>query len=228
MNLKMFGLFQCATVACILVAGCSTTTTIEKRGDPVTQGANAEKVRTPLPYASRIKVAVLDFDDRTDFGRGRLGRSAANVLVTFLSRSGQFALYEREKIDKVMVEQGILATGKVDSSAAVSIGKAVGVDYVFIGAVSEFGYRSKRSQALIFGDKITQQAEATVDVRMIEVATGRIVASESGTGVVTVKTGHVLGVGTSAGYDETTAANALRAAISQYVDVLIDQCLANR
>ena len=75
---------------------------------------------------------------------------------------------------------------------------------------------------------VVQEAEATVDVRMVEVATGRIVASESGRGVVTIETGQVMGVGTSAGYDETTASSALRAAISKYVDKLIDQGLSNR
>jgi curli biogenesis system outer membrane secretion channel CsgG len=210
----------------LLMAGCSSTT-IEKKNDAL-QTAGLQKQRTALPNESRIKAAVLDFDDRTDFGKGRLGRSASNVLTTMLSRSGQFALYERERIDKVITEQGITAAGKYDSSSAAAIGKAVGVDYVFIGAVSEYGYRSKRTSVLLFGDKTTQQAEATVDVRMIEVATGRIVASESGTGVVTVESGHVMGVGTSSGYDETTASNALRAAIGQYVDTLIDECLANK
>ncbi|MFA5256528.1 MAG: CsgG/HfaB family protein [Opitutales bacterium] len=209
-------------------AGCSSTRTIEKTGDPANSVVGGVKARTPLPMDMRIKVAVLDFEDRTAYGKGRLGKSASNILVTFLSRSGQFALYEREKLDKLVGEQGINTSESVDVSEAATIGKLVGVDYVFIGAVSNYGYRSTRSQVLIFGDKIIQQAEATVDVRMVEVATGRIIASESGTGLVTVESGHVLGVGTSAGYDETTAANALRAAISQYVDTLIDQGLANR
>ena len=223
---KSLTLFLALTITAIF-AGCSSTT-IEKKADPVSAETDTIKQRAPLPFDSRIKVAVLDFDDRTDYGKGRLGRSASNILVTFLSRSGQFALYEREKLGKIVAEQGIQTGQSVDVSAAASIGKLVGVDYVFIGSVSNYGYRSKRTQVLIFGDKIVQQAEATVDVRMVEVATGRIVASESGTGLVTIESGHVMGVGTSSGYDETTAANAMRAAISQYVDTLIDQGLANR
>lgn len=214
-----------ALFAAVVVTGCASER-IEKKDDPVQQGESLRQ-RAPLPVDQRIKAAVLSFEDRTDYGRGRLGRSASNILVTFLSRSGQFSLYEREKLDAILAEQKI-GDGALDATSAAAIGKMVGVDYVFIGSVSNYGYKSRRTQVLIFGDKIVQQAEATVDVRMIEVATGRIVASESGTGVVTIKSGHVLGVGTSTGYDETTSANALRAAISKYVDNLIDQGLAGR
>jgi curli biogenesis system outer membrane secretion channel CsgG len=209
-----------------LCAGCYSNT-VTKTEDTVPPGEATVMQRAPLPLAQRKKVAVLDFDDRTDYGQGRLGVSAANVLVTYLDRSGQFALYEREKMNDIQNEQRIGAARAGDAAAAAEVGHMIGVDYVFIGAVTGFGYHSRRSEALFFGASVTQEAEATVDVRMIEVATGRIVASESGRGVVTIQTGEVLGVGTSAGYDETTAGNALRAAISKYVDKLIDQGLAD-
>jgi curli biogenesis system outer membrane secretion channel CsgG len=220
--------FQAGLVAlALLVAGCASRT-IQKQADP-TDWANAGlKPRTSLPQDQRIKVAVLDFADLSEFGKGKLGRGAATVFVTVLSRSGQFSIYEREKLPLVFAEQGITENTQLSAEQAAKIGKTLGVDYVFLGVVSNYGYRSKRTRVFIFGDKVRQQAEATVDVRLIDVATGRIVASESGSGVVTVTTGHVLGVGTSAGYDETTAMNALRAAICQYVDVLIDESLANR
>ena len=102
------------------------------------------------------------------------------------------------------------------------------VQMVVIGTVSSFGYRSRRMQSCIFGSKVIQEAEAVVDVRLVDVDSGRIIASESGRGVVAVAAGQVLGFGASAGYDETMAANALRAAISKFVDKLIDQGLDQR
>jgi curli biogenesis system outer membrane secretion channel CsgG len=183
------------------------------------------KQRPPLPLAQRKRIAVLEVEDHTDYGYGRLGRGAASILTTFLVESGQFALYEREKLDRVLAEQNLGADKHFDPGTAAAVGKTVGVDLVVIGTVSNFGYRSRRDEALFLGSHVEQEAEATVDVRIIDVATGRIVASESGRGLVSVSTGKVLGVGTSAGYDETTAGNALRAAISKYVDKLIDESL---
>lgn len=214
----------------VLVAACGGcySTRIEKTDEPVPVGTSTLRERAPLPLDQRKKVAVLEFEDRTDYGQGRLGRGASNVLVTLLDRSGQFSLYEREKLNQIVAEQQIGANGLGDAALAARVGKVAGVDIVFIGSVSNYGYHSRQSEVMIFGSKVVQEAEATVDVRLIEVATGRIIASETGHGVVTIESGHVLGVGTSAGYDETTAANALRAAITKFVDKLVDQGLQNR
>ena len=210
-----------------LCGGCYSTK-IEKTEEPMPEGTTSLRERTPLPLEQRKKAAVLQFEDRTAYGQGRLGRSASEVLITMLDRTGQFSLYEREKVNQILAEQQISANGPADAALAARMGKVAGVDIVFIGSVSNYGYHSRRSEVMIFGSKVVQEAEATVDVRLIEVATGRIIASETGHGVVTIESGHVLGVGTSAGYDETTAANALRAAITKFVDKLVDQGLQNR
>ena len=211
----------------VFAVGCYTTK-VEKREEAVPPSETAMRSRPPVPLSERKRVAVLEFEDRTDYGRGRLGRAASNVLVTYLDRSQQFAIYERESLNRILDEQKLTEGKEFNAATAVAVGKMAGVELVFIGAVSNFGYHTRRTEALIFGSSVTREAEATVDVRLIEVATGRIVASESGRGVVTVETGKVLGVGTSAGYDETSATTALRAAISKYVDKLIDQSLDKR
>jgi curli biogenesis system outer membrane secretion channel CsgG len=217
---KLLTVSACA----VLLAGCYSTR-VSKEEELTPLNAVQLKQRPPLPLDQRKRVAVLEFEDQTDFGSGRLGRSAASILTTFLAESGQFALYEREKLAQVFTEQNIANDRRFDPGTAVAVGKTVGVELVVIGTVSNFGYHSRRDEALFLGSHLEQVAEATVDVRIVDVATGRIVASESGRGVVTVSTGKVLGVGTSAGYDETTAGSALRAAISKYVDKLIDESL---
>lgn len=209
----------------ILLAGCYTTE-IRKEEENVEPGWH--QTRAAIPVAQRKRVAVLDFEDQTDYGHGRIGRSASSVLTTYLDRSGQFALYERERINQIAYEQQLAGTAKTDPGVAAELGKKAGVDMVVIGTVSSFGYRSRRNQSCIFGAKTIQEAEAVVDVRMVDVASGRIICSESGRGVVEVSAKQVLGFGASAGYDETMAANALRAAISKFVDKLIDQGLDQR
>lgn len=209
----------------LVLAGCYSSQ-IRKEEENVQPGWHS--TRAALPLEQRKRVAVLDFTDQTDYGHGRIGRSAASVLTTYLDRSGQFALYERERMSQIIDEQKLGDAVKTDAAAAAEFGKKAGVQMVVIGTVSSFGYRSRRMQSCIFGSKVIQEAEAVVDVRLVDVATGRIVASESGRGVVEVAAGQVLGFGASAGYDETMAANALRAAISKFVDKLIDQGLDQR
>ena len=216
-----------AVAGMLAVVGChSYTTQIRKEDENVTPGW--QSTRQPLPVAERKRVAVLDFQDQTDYGHGRIGRSAASVLITYLDRSGQFALFERERMTQIIDEQQMAAGAGKDAGAAAEFGKKAGVQMVVIGNVSSFGYRTHRRQSCIFGSTVFQEAEAVVDVRLIDVATGRIIASESGRGVAEVSAGRVLGFGDSAGYDETMAANSLRAAISKFVDKLIDQGLDQR
>lgn len=212
-------------MALVLMAGCYSSQ-ITKQEEAVQSGWTSS--RQPLPMEQRKKIAVLEFDDQTDYGSGRIGRSAASVLTTYLDRSGQFALYEREKLHRIIAEQQPAATSAVNAETAAIAGKKAGLDFVVIGTVSSFGYHTVRNQALFFGSKVRQMAEATVDVRLVEVATGRIIVSESGRGVAEDASSKVLGFGASSGYDETMAANALRAAISKFVDKLIDQSLDNK
>ena len=211
-------------VSLVLIGGCYSSQ-ITKQEEAVVPGWSG--ARSPLPLSERKKIAVLDFEDQTDYGSGKIGRSAASVLTTYLDRSGQFSLYEREKLNLIIEEQKLLGNS-VGAEVASAVGRRAGLDFVVIGTVSSFGYKTVRSQAIIFGSKVKQQAEATVDVRLVEVATGRIIAAESGRGIAEVTSGKVLGVGTSAGYDETMAGNALRAAISKFADKLIDQSLDKR
>lgn len=207
----------------VFLLGCSSSK-VSKQDEIAPLDSKKMKQRPPVPMEQRKRLAILEFEDRTDYGTGRLGRGAANVLTTFMDRSGQFALYERERINQIMDEQKISQDRRFDPSTAVAVGKTAGVELMAIGAVTGFGFKTKRTQVGLIASEVQQEAEATVDVRVVEVATGRIVASESGRGVVKIKAGQMLGVGQSIGYDETIANNALRAAISQYVDQLIDRC----
>jgi curli biogenesis system outer membrane secretion channel CsgG len=220
---KHFFLNAITGIVLVLFAGCYSSQ-VTKQEEAVEPGWTS--ARQPLPLAQRKKIAVLEFEDQTDYGHGRIGRSAASVLTTYLDRSGQFALYEREKLGRIVAEQHL--TGPVDAAVAATAGKQAGLDFVVIGTVSSFGYHSIRHQTMIFSSKVRHQAEATVDVRLVEVATGRIIASESGRGIAEDAGTKVLGIGASAGYDETLAGSALRAAISKFVDKLIDQSLDKR
>lgn len=225
MKKKMILAKMLCCAALVVLSGCYSSQ-ITKQEEAVEPRWN--NTRSPLPLAQRKKIAVLDFEDQTDYGSGRIGRSAASVMATYLDRSGQFALYEREKLSRIIEEQKNLTGNFATSELASSAGKQAGLDFVVIGTVSSFGYKTIRSQAIIFGSKVRRQAEATVDVRLVEVATGRIIASESGRGIAKDSSSKVLGIGTSSGYDETMAGNALRAAISKFVDKLIDQSLDKR
>ncbi len=100
--------------------------------------------------SEKIRVAVVDFDTSAIRGTWRYGwsyhnleRAAADNLATELVKTGRFRVIERQQLDKILAEQNLGDTARVDASTAARIGKILGVQLVVIGGVSEFGISEK-------------------------------------------------------------------------------------
>jgi curli biogenesis system outer membrane secretion channel CsgG len=168
------------------------------------------------------RVAVVKFEDKTAFGKGRLGSAASDILTTELSRSGGFIMVSRADTKEILDEQAFGQSGAVNPATAASTGKLLGLNAIVTGSISQFGVKTLGSDFLIGKQKL-QQATATVDVRVVDAETGQVLFADSGTGIYETKTTEVLGIGQQAGYDETLGGNALRAAIAQFIDNLLDK-----
>jgi curli biogenesis system outer membrane secretion channel CsgG len=168
------------------------------------------------------RVAVVNFEDKTAFGRGRLGSAASDILTTELSHSGGFIMVSRTDTKSLLDEQAFGQSGAVNPATAAATGKILGLSAIVTGSISQFGVKTLGSDFLIGKQKL-QQATATVDVRVVDAETGQVLFADSGTGIYETKTTEVLGIGQQAGYDETLGGNALRAAIAQFIDNLLDR-----
>lgn len=165
------------------------------------------------------KVAIARFTNETqsrnsffvDDSGDRIGKQAADILSARLSETGKFLMFERMDANKTSAEQ--MLAGLADAG--------VSVDYLIIGSVSEFG-RSTESDSGIFSRSKTQKAYAKVNVRLIEVATGRIVSAYEGAGEATSAAKKVMGVGSSAGYDQSLTDKSISAAISELTSNLVE------
>jgi hypothetical protein len=128
-----------------------------------------------------------------------------------LTDTGKFLMFERQDLDEVSTEK-MLAGLKEDG---------VAVDYLIVGSVSEFG-RSTQSETGIFQRTKTQEAYAKVNVRLIEVSSGRIVSATEGAGRATSEAKTTMGVGARAGYDQSLTDKAISAAISEVTSRLVE------
>ncbi len=203
--------------AAAVAIGC-TSKHVTKEEDVVNM-----KERQPKPDALRKRVAVVDFEDKTEYGRGRLGRGAADILTTYLVECEQFLVVERMQISKCLDEMKLGSSGIVDANTAAQVGKAVGAAYVVYGAVTNFGLRAQ-SSSFVVGSNKKYVTECTVDVRVIEVESTIIRYAKSGRGTAERSSTKVLGAGTASSYDETLAGDSLRASIVKMMDKLIDAC----
>ena len=86
----------------------------------------------------RPRVAVMPFDNRTDWWAESMGEVAADMIVTRLVNSGEFTVIERERLEAILEEQGFQLSGQVNPDDVVEIGRLAGVMYMITGSVTRF------------------------------------------------------------------------------------------
>lgn len=87
-------------------------------------------------------VAVMDFDGFMLGEAGNsvnLGKAVSAMLVTEFTNRPGLRVVERQRLNDILTEQKLALSGRVDESTAVKVGKMVGAQYVFRGAVTSVG-----------------------------------------------------------------------------------------
>src|SRR5215813_4577923 len=70
--------------------------------------------------------------------RGGVGWELSGMLSNELASSGTFHVVERQKLEKVLEEQNLGASGRVAPGQGAKIGKLTGAQYLVFGTVSAY------------------------------------------------------------------------------------------
>ena len=170
----------------------------------------------------KLRVGIVDFVNKSSYGAGRLGTSASDILTTELFKTGAFIMIERDRLKQVLGEQALGQTGVVSAETAAQAGKVLGLNALVTGSISQFGVSTGGADYGVYKQKV-QTAKCTVDVRVVDASTGQLLFADSGKGEFERKAQEVLGLGTRAGYDETLGQEALRSAITKFMDNLVQK-----
>ncbi len=177
-------------------------------------------------------MAVNDFTNNVTgiyWWSGGVGRDLAGMLTNELASTGAFQMVERDKLDAILDEQDLGASGRVSSSTAAKIGKMVGAEYLVTGTVTAFEQSSKKGGGLRFrgisvGGKKAETYLA-VDIRVVDTTTGVVAFTRTVEGRSTSK-GMSLGLsrggfgGNLASEKKTPAGKAIRAMVIETSDYL--------
>jgi curli biogenesis system outer membrane secretion channel CsgG len=137
------------------------------------------------------RVGVAQFDDKA---KADIGDQAGVQLETLVHRSKRFTLVDRTQLDKILKEQDL--EGVVEPSELAKAGKVRGVDYLFVGAITNFRVKVTK-QRTGFGigkilshvagigldvdtNKIIVETQVGVDIKLVNTTTGTIVAKDFG------------------------------------------------
>ena len=165
------------------------------------------------------KVAIGRFTNETQYGKGifydrendPMRKQAMDILSSKLAASEKFILLERDDLDVIVKETG-------------SEMQKIGADYIILGSITQFGRKTEGDEG-IFSSTKTQTVEATVNVRLVDVASGLIIYSDEAKGQAETSSKTTLGIGGTAGFDATLSDKAISAALTQLVENIINKCM---
>jgi len=104
--------------------------------------------------ATPVNIALWDFEE---FGISLLdSRALSNRLRTLIIEYPQYQLLERNKMDEILKEQGFQQSGCVSDACIVEAGQLLGVQQMLFGSFGHIG------------------STYTVDMRIIDVKTGKV------------------------------------------------------
>ncbi|MDB5723535.1 MAG: Curli production assembly/transport component CsgG [Novosphingobium sp.] len=214
----------------LALAGCATQSPpIVVKSSPQPAGAQQraqEQVAATLPTQPTLKrkIALGRVTNETNYGQSLLrspsgdplGKQVTDLLSTDLAASGAFIVLERPDISRLQAESDL------DSVKF----NAVGTDLLIIGSLTEFGRKTIGQTGFVSSSK-KQVSFAKIDLRLVDVTTGRIVFTTSGAGEASTESSSTFGFGSQASYDGTINDVAIRQAVSEAVNRLSTE-LTNR
>jgi curli biogenesis system outer membrane secretion channel CsgG len=177
-----------AAVACaIVLAGCGTTTEEKVSRDKMPEIANYPP---PPAGAARVRAAVVEFQDKTN---AHVADAAGEQLETLIVSSKRFNLIDRMQLKTILKEQNL--EGVVEPSELAKPGRIRGVDYLFIGVVTNFRLMTQKTSTdggildkvlggaaplKIDTSKTIISTDVGVDVKLVNTTTGEIVSKQFG------------------------------------------------
>ena len=188
-------------------------------GSALAQSANSE----------RLRVAVLDFDFSPTDAAALWAGSAGGVnelLVNKLVQDGTYSVIERSRIEAILAEQDLGASGRVDASTAAEIGRILGVDAVIFGTVTEFTVDRQTAGGSVGFFGVTagtdsEEASVRLNARLVSTSTAEILAVAEGTGAADQSDSRVFILGTGGGTSTDNTERLLSLASEEALDQVV-------
>lgn len=129
--------------------------------------------------ARKIKRLALLPTEMAACAAPQIGGKFNSLLGSWLLKSGSFELLSREDLAKIAAESGLAESVLADSGQRAGVGRLQLGDYIIISKITRYQRRAAATATTIAG---TSAARILIDlelqVRILEVATGQIIASE--------------------------------------------------
>ncbi|HTG02311.1 MAG TPA: CsgG/HfaB family protein [Nitrospirota bacterium] len=203
--------------AVLLVTGCSPSmsgavkddTTLTDTSKQLATSSDVSGYKGP-----KLRVGVVNFQNKTPSRVLGIGEAAADILGTILQKTGRFIVVPQQDINSILSHQRMGATGVINPDTAAKMGEVMGLNAIVTGAVTAYSEAEEGSDFIV-GKSKKQIARVTVDYRIVDTSTGVQILADSGAGIYEKKVTTVLGAGSKASYDSDLRDGALRDALNK-------------
>jgi len=182
-------LLSFAVTALILLAACAPTVSVEDTGAQL-EGFDLQPVPREQRYiiavpsfsvgVGSVRIGSVDLSSQGDDFYRELGSGVADIFIAEAYESQQFRITERTEIDKILFEQDLAQSGRVNPATAAAVGRIEGAELLVLGSVSEFGVqttgRGGRVLGMFGGAAETVTARVAVEIRFVDTNTAEIMA----------------------------------------------------
>jgi curli biogenesis system outer membrane secretion channel CsgG len=180
----------------------------------------------------RISVAVDEFKNESGAGwwRGGVGWELSGMLSNELVATRAFSVVERSRLESVLQEQNLAASGRMAPGQGARIGQLTGAQYLIMGTVTSYEEDTSSTgggisfRGVSLGGK-SSKAYVAVDLRVVNTETGEIefvrtIEGEAKSGGMSVGLYRGGFGGALESENNTPAGKAIRAALVMITDYL--------
>ncbi len=180
MRRRFFSIFV-PTLFLIMALACTpqVKTTVESSGPTIEQAITY--------HGPRARIAVANFKCKAAKCNGEIGDGVADMLSTALFRTGKFVVLERGSgLKSIQEELNLGQSGYVRQGASPQMGLMEGADILVIGSITAFepnasgigggGIAVPLNLPIVGGLRVgKKEAYIAADIRLVDVATGRVI-----------------------------------------------------
>ncbi|MDY6822635.1 MAG: CsgG/HfaB family protein [Thermodesulfobacteriota bacterium] len=208
--------------AFLVINGCAPKISGQVKDDSSRTGIGDELSKKEGYTGPKLRVGVVNFQNKTPSRVLGIGESAADILGTILQKTGRFIVIPQQDMESILEQQSMGASGTIDPSTAAKMGKVLGLNAIVTGAITAYSEAEEGQDYLVYKKK-KQIARVTVDYRVVDTTTGVQIMADSGQGEYAKSTGGALGLGSKSSYDTDLRDGALRDALTKAMVNMLDQ-----
>jgi len=199
------------------LSGCAPTISGAVKDDTTVTGTSKELATssdTSDYKGPKLRVGVVNFQNKTPSKVLGIGEAAADILGTILQKTGRFIVIPQQDMSSILEQQRMGATGAINPDTAAKMGQILGLNAIVTGSITAYSETEEAQDYLVYKKK-SQIAKVTVDYRIVDTTTGVQLMADSGAGIYQKTTGGALGLGAKGGYDPDLRDGALRDALTK-------------